>query len=315
MSSVHRQLRLLLPLLFLAACRAQPPVALTSITDLNQASPPPGEPLQVVVTTSILADIVGQVGGDNILLTTLVPAGLDPHSFEPTPQDRRALDRAHLILINGLGLEPFVDSGSLLAEVQAPVASLSEGITPIFRDDDRAQSPDPHIWMDPANVRRWVENAARALAALDPAKAEAYRSRAAGYLAEVNSLEGRLQEQVDRVPQERRRLVTDHESLGYFAARYGFTVIGTVIPAPSSSAEASARDLAELEEAIQREGVRAVFVSSSASPDVARRVAEDTGARLVPLYLESLTGPDGPAPTYLALMEYNVVAIVEALLG
>ena len=308
---------ILLVALTLVSCTAAGPsdrgATETAIADLRPADLDPGERLRVVATTTIVADVVQHVGGADISFDTLLPMGIDPHAYEPTPQDRRILMEAHIVVMNGLGLEPFLASGGLLADVPAPLVALSEGLRTIAATDAR-QGVDPHVWLDPANVKVWAENAAEALGRLDPTNAEAYRQRAAGYLLDLQSLEGRLQAQIDLLPPEERKLVTDHESLGYFAARYGFEIIGAVIPSPSNSAEASARGLAGLEEAIRREGVRAVFVSSSTSPELAQRVADDTGVRLVPLYLESLTELAGPAPTYLELMDYNVAAIVQALL-
>lgn len=306
---------------FAASCSSSPgssglPIE-TSIVDLRPAAFAEGERLQVVTTTSIVADIVGRIGGEDIGLASLLPLGTDPHAFEASPKDRQAISAADVVLINGLGLESFLQSGGLLGDIKAPLVSLSEGIQPLVPggtpSGEMKSEVDPHVWTDPANVIQWARNAAEALAALDPTRAESYRQRSAAYIAELRLLEGRLQSRIDRVPINQRKLVTDHEVLGYFAARYGFSIVGAILPSPSTSAEASAKSLADLESAIRREGVRAVFVSSAVNPDLARRVADDTGARLVPLYLESLTGPEGPASTYLALMEYNVGAIVEAL--
>lgn len=312
---LRQPIRLFLVVLFLAGCRPAEggPGRLTAIADLTEAVRPAGQPLRVVVTTSILADVLGRVGGDDVLLTILVPPGTDPHAFEPTPRDRRALDEADLVVMNGLGLEPFLQSSGFLNEVIAPVVSLSEDIVPLTPGTG-ADDPDPHVWMDPANVLRWTATAAQALSRLDPGGAERYAQRSAAYEDELQALDLRLAARVDQVPADRRQLVTDHETLGYFAARYGFTIIGAVIPSPSSSADASARDLAALEEAIREARVPAVFTSTLVGRDLSQRVAEDTGARLVPLYVESLTSADGPAPTYVALMDYNVGAIVEALL-
>jgi manganese/iron transport system substrate-binding protein len=309
---LRQPIRLFLAVLLLAGCRAPTDGGrVTPIGDLTEAVRPAGQPLRVVATTSILADVVGRVGGDDIVLTTLVPPGADPHAFEPTPQDRRALDEADLVVMSGLGLEPFLQSGSLPSEVEAPLVSLSEGIEPLTSGDG---DPDPHVWMDPANVLHWAENAAQALSRLDPEAGERYAQRSAAYELELEALDLRLAARVDQVPADRRKLVTDHETLGYFAARYGFEIIGAVIPSPSSSADASARELAALEEAIRASGAPAVFTSTVVGLDLSQRVADDTGARLVPVYVESLTGADGPAPTYVALMDYNVGAIVEALL-
>jgi ABC-type Zn uptake system ZnuABC Zn-binding protein ZnuA len=293
---------------------AAKPRGVAPIAELEPASLAAEEPLRVVVTTSILADVVGRVGGDDIELSTLLPLGSEPHSFEPAPQDRRALEEAHVVLMNGLGLEPFLESRALLAEIPAPVVVLSEGIVPLAAEEGEGSgTADPHVWMDPANVIRWADNAAEVFAALDPARAGVYRERAEAFRIELESLDTRLVGLVEQVPVDRRKLVSDHDTLRYFAEHFGFEIVGAILPSPSSSAEASAQALAELEDVIRTEGVPAIFLSEAVSRDLAERVAEDTEVELVQLYVESLTGNEGPAPSYVALMDYNVHAIVEAL--
>jgi ABC-type Zn uptake system ZnuABC Zn-binding protein ZnuA len=304
-----------LSLALLASCRPEA-ASLSDRTfaaaDLKPAELAPGKPLRVVATTTLVAEVARMVGGDDITLTTLVGPGFDPHTYEPTPQDARALAEADVVLINGLGLEKFLEDNLLLAGSTAPFLSLSDGIPPRHIDQGSGEL-DPHVWLDPRNVMQWTSNAADGLAHLDPAHADDYRQRAAAYRQDLESLDQQVTAQLETIPADQRKLVTDHDTLGYFAARFGFTVIGAVIPSASSSAEASAQELAALEDSIRREGVRAVFVAAEVNPGLAQQVADDTGARLVPLHLESLTGPDGAAPTYLALMQSNVEAIAAGL--
>jgi ABC-type Zn uptake system ZnuABC Zn-binding protein ZnuA len=172
---------------------------------------------------------------------------------------------------------------------------------------------DPHVWTDPHSVMVWAGNIADSLGVLDPANADTYETNAQTYVEELEKLDEWIEEQVARVAPHDRQLVTDHTAFGYFAKRYGFDQVGAVIPGYSTLAEPSARELARLEGAIENRGVKAVFVGLTVNPDLARRVAEDTGTKLVFLYTGSLSEPDGPAGDYMAFMRYNVNAIVDAL--
>jgi ABC-type Zn uptake system ZnuABC Zn-binding protein ZnuA len=301
----------------------------TALADLLPIDLAAGERLRVVATTSFAAEVVRIVAGESVDLTPLLPLGADPHAYEPTPQDVRALAEADVVFINGLGLEVFLDGTLEAAGGRAVVVSLSEGIEALtFAElDDHADEGeehaeeeghehgglDPHVWLDPLNMARWADNAGAALAALDPANAEAYVQRAAGYAGELQALDAWIRAEVEPLPPEARRLVTDHDELGYFAARYGFEIVGAVIPAFSSAAEPSARELAALESLIVELGVPALFVSSAVNPALAARVARDTGTQLVTLYTHSLGAPGGPAASYIELMQYNARAIVAAL--
>lgn len=305
---------------------------LTPRENLRPIERPAGEPLQVLTTTSILGDVVGQVGGEAISLTTLIPAGVDPHAFQPTPQDARLLADADVIFINGFGLEEFMADLIEQAGGDAVVVSASLGITPLEAPaelgekeaehegegaqagvDRQHNAIDPHTWFDPNNVIHWTENIEAALAAADPQHAQEYAANADAYRAQLQGLDAEIRQAVERIPPEQRRLVTDHEELGYFADEYGLEIVGAVIPSASSMAEPSAQEMAALFDAIRTGGVRAIFVTSVANPALAQRLAEDAGVRLVTLYGHSLTDEQGPASSYLDLMRYNVRAIVEAL--
>jgi ABC-type Zn uptake system ZnuABC Zn-binding protein ZnuA len=171
---------------------------------------------------------------------------------------------------------------------------------------------DPHVWLDPNNLISWVDVIAAELVRLDPENAEFYQENASKYQEELSSLDSWIEEQVAGIPEENRELVTDHTAFGYFAEEYGFEQIGAVIPAPTTEAETSGLQLAELMETIEEYNVRAIFVSAETDPELSRRVAEDSGVDLVPLYLGSLTN-GGPADTYLEFMRYNVNSISDAL--
>jgi len=181
--------------------------------------------------------------------------------------------------------------------------------------DHEENSPDPHVWLDPWNVVVWTENIESALGELDPAGADVYRENGRAYREELHSLDRWIQSQVEGIPPEDRKLVTDHLVFGYFAERYGFELVGAVVPAPTTEAQPSGQQLAQLQDLIQEYDVQAIFVGRDFDPSLAERMAEDAGIQLVPLYFGSLTAADGPAGTYLEYMRTNVRAMVEALDG
>ena len=172
---------------------------------------------------------------------------------------------------------------------------------------------DPHTWFDPNNVIQWTENVHAALQALDPDHAVDYAANAQSSRAELRALDQDIRRAVGGIPPKSRKLVTDHDELGYFADEYGFTVVGSVIPGTSSLADPSAAQLAELLDKVRAEKVPAVFVTSVVNPSVVETFAADAGIRVITLYGHSLTAADGPAPTYVALMRYNAEAIAAAL--
>jgi manganese/iron transport system substrate-binding protein len=293
---------------------------------LSPATLDAGAKLQVVATTSIVADVVRNVGGDLIDLKTLMPVGADPHAFEPTPQDVAAVADAHVVFVNGAGLEEFLEPLLESAGEGVTVVPASYGVELLQFGGEHEEEAgwgdpsehhhggaDPHTWFDPHNVMVWAYNVEHALSALDPAHAETYQANAEAYEAELEALDAWIQEQVAQVPEAHRKLVTDHTAFSYFARRYGFEQIGAVFPGYSTLAEPSAQELAALEDAIREHDVQAVFVGVTVNPDLAQRVAGDTGTRLVFLYTGSLSERGGPAGDYFALMRYNVSAITEAL--
>jgi len=284
-----------------------------------------GEKLRIVATTNIVADVVRQVGGDHIELTALLPIGADPHSFSPAPDDLRALNNAHAIVINGLNLEENMASVLENLDSPIPVVELSSGVPPlaldevvhaeeaVATDEHHHDGADPHTWMNPLNVMIWTENVEHLLSELDPAHAADYAVAAAGYRTALQQLDEEVRAAVAALPEEKRKLVTDHDNLGHFAAAYGFQVVGSVIPSLSTMAAASAQELAALQEQIAAEGVTAIFVGTTVNPAVATQIAADTGVQVLPIYTDSLSDVNGPAATYLEMMRFNVAAIVRGL--
>ncbi len=173
---------------------------------------------------------------------------------------------------------------------------------------------DPHFWLDPTLVVKYVENIRDGLGQVDPANAAVYAANAAAYIDSLNQLDEWIKEQVAQIPPAERLLVTNHESFGYFADRYGFTVVGTVMPSVSAQASPSSRQLVRLIDTIKQTGARAIFLETGSSPQLAEQVAAETGITVITeLYSHSITEPDGPAPTYLDMMKANTLAIVGAL--
>lgn len=279
--------------------------------------------LKVVATTTIVGDVVHTIAGQSIELTVLLPPGADPHNYEPSPQDLAKIADADLIVLNGAGLEEVLEPLIENAGGRGKVIHLSEGITlldsSIGHDDETPETTqadtqgDPHVWTDPNNILIWVDHLEAALSEMNSTQAELYKTNAAGYRVALKELDEWVHIQVDQMPPENRQLVTDHLEFTYFAVRYGFTLAGAVIPNYSTTADTSAQELAALEDTIRSLGVQAIFVGNTTNPDLAQRVANDTGVQLVPLLTGSLTEPGGGAETYLEYIRYNVNAIVQAL--
>jgi len=273
------------------------------------ATPIPGPP-RVLAVESFLADIARNVAGERLTVESLIPLGMDPHAYEPTPGDAAKLADCNVLILNGAGLESFLDP--LLANTKGQmVITASAGLEP--RPDPSGEHPegDPHFWLDPNNVFKYVENIRDGLSQVDPGGATTYAANAAAYLEQLKVLDQWIIQQVAAIQPDRRLLVTNHESLGYFAQRYGFTVIGAVIPSFSTDSAPTARQMADLITQIKASGAPAIFLEMGANPQLAQQIAADTGVKVVTnLYTHSLSDPDGPAPTYIDLMKYNVSQIV-----
>jgi ABC-type Zn uptake system ZnuABC Zn-binding protein ZnuA len=316
----------------------------------SQPAAAPSDELTVLTTTSFISDTVQQITGDRVTVNVLLEPGQNPHAFQPAPRDLVLAAEADVIFANGLELESFLDDLMEGAENQEALVIVSRDITPLMavnghdhnleeahqegddhseeeheedhegdetHDEDSHQEDslagaDPHVWLDPNNLISWVEVITAELVRLDPENAAFYQENASRYQEELGNLDRWIEEQVAGIPEENRELVTDHTAFGYFAEEYGFQQIGAVIPAPTTEAETSGLQLAELMETVEEYDVRAIFVSDESDSELSRRLAEDSGVDLVPLYLGSLTD-GGPADTYLDFMRYNVSSIADAL--
>jgi len=289
----------LLPLaIILAACESRP---------ARQSATP--HKLTVVTTLSVLADLIEQVGGDKVQVKALVPPGGEVHTYQPTPNDIKAVAQAGIVFYNGAHLEEWIDGTIRSAGKQdLPIVVLSQGLPTIVEADNR---PNPHLWLDVAKAKAYVEKIRDALANVDGANAAYYSDRARAYLAQLDELDAWIQTEVDKIPRARRKLVTFHDAFPYFARRYGFSVHGFIVASPGK--EPSARELTVLARRIKREEVPAVFAESQFNPKAMEVLARDTGVRVVTnLYTDSLgSGPE--ANTYIALMKHDVSQIVKAL--
>lgn len=264
----------------------------------------------VLTTTTILADVTRNVVGDRFSVGSLVPVGTDPHSYQPTPQDTAKISKAKVLIVNGAEYEQFLGSLINNADGQRPVIEASTGLR--LRTDSENVA-DPHLWLDPNNMIVYVENIRDGLEKFDPDGAETYQSNASAYITQLQQLDAWINGQIAEVEPKHRLLITNHESLGYFAEHYGFTVVGTVIPSFSSDASPSAQQMAALVDQIKLYEAPAIFVDASDNPQLAQQIAAETGVKVVTdLHFESLTN-GGPAATYIDMMKDNVTKIIEAL--
>jgi ABC-type Zn uptake system ZnuABC Zn-binding protein ZnuA len=298
------------------------------LTACGSASPGSDDAVKVLASTTFLADMAQNVAGDRLTVESLLPVGADPHAYQVAPSDVAKIAESNLLILNGVEYEHFIESllenagGERMVieataglelhameehedEEQAAEAESAEG--------DEHEAGDPHMWLDPNLVITYVENIRDGLIQADPAGEQAYKSNADAYIAQLHELDAWIIEKVAQIPEERRLLVTNHEAGGYFAERYGFTVIGAVIPSFSSDAGTSAQGMAALVDLIKSSAAPAIFLGEVESTDFADQIAAETGVKVVDdLYFESLTdGP--PADTYINMMKHNVSAIVEAL--
>jgi zinc/manganese transport system substrate-binding protein/manganese/iron transport system substrate-binding protein len=320
-SPIPRQWRLrslvlsLAPLLFLlAACGSTDKRADDFPEIKNPPTVAPGQKVNLVATTTQVADFARVVGGDRVTVIDLVKPGTDAHEYEPTPQDAQHVAQADLIAINGVGLEAYL--GNLLEQAGSdrPVAVLSRGIKTRKGAGDEQKAGDPHVWLNPLNVKTMVDNLAAALSAVDPAGADSYRANAAAYKQQLDALDTSIQEQINTIPRDRRKVVTTHDAFGYYIDRYGLTYVGSVIPSTDTNAQPSAKQVADIVRTIKQERVPAIFIESSLNPKLEEQIAQDAGVKVVgTLYTDSLGEPGSAAATYLGMMQANTTAIVDGL--
>lgn len=285
------------------------------MTELEPIPLGAGEKLRVIATTNIVGDVVGQVGGDYIELTTLMKIGVDPHTYVPAPSDTAAIHDAHVVFANGAGLEADLQDMFESAGGEAEHVHLSEGLAlreAEGRQEGEHEGADPHVWFSVPNVIHWVENIEHTLSTLDPANSQVYRTNAGAYIQELEDLDAWARERMATIPAANRKLVTNHPAFGYLADRYGLEQVGAVYPI-SPSSQPSAHDIAALEDTIHEYDVPAVFTESTVNAKLAEQIADDTSLELVPLYSGSLGELGSGAESYILLIRFDVSAIVDAL--
>lgn len=278
--------------------------------------------LKVATSFSIIEDLVKNVGGSRVSITNFVPRDGDTHTYQPGTQDVKNLADARLVFVNGLGLENWFSPLLKSAASKARVVTLSDGLKPRKLEDtqqgevhkDEHGEFDPHLWWNPVNTIAYVRTIQIALSDADPAGAASFKTNADRYARTLADLDAWAKTQVARLPAASRKLVTNHDALGYFAARYGFRVIGNVIPGYGTEREPSAQETARLITAIRRERVKAIFTENTLNARLAQTISSETGAKIAqPLYTDAL-GPVGSAgDTFLKAFRYNVTTIVNAL--
>ncbi len=281
------------------------------------AQSPPGSKIKVVATFSILGDLVKNVGGEQVELSTLVGPDTDAHTYQPRPTDARTLATAQALVSNGLGFEGWIDRLAKAAPFKGRAIVASTGAATIAagpsHGHSHAHGPDPHCWQDVACTRRYVANIAHGLAEADPANAAAYRDRAAAYDKQLGELDQWIRTEIGKVPTAQRKAITGHDSLRYFSKAYGVQFL-----APRSyntESEPSAKDVAALIRQVREQHIKALFVENMTNPGMVEQIARESGAVVgARLYSDALSKPDGPAATYEAMMRHNVTALVAGML-
>jgi ABC-type Zn uptake system ZnuABC Zn-binding protein ZnuA len=262
----------------------------------------------VVATTTQLTDLARVVGGNHVDVYGILKANVDPHGYEPSPADVTRLASATVVVKNGVGLEDWLDATIRSAEPEGAIVDASTGVT--LRDEG-----DPHIWLDPRNARVMVRNITVALVAADPAHRADYEANEAAYAAELDRLDGEIAAQLAGLAN--KKLVTNHDALGYYVDRYGLEFVGSVIPSFDTSAELSAADVSGVVSRVKRAGVKAVFSESSLPRKTAEAIGRDAGVAVVAgddaLYVDSLGPPGSDGDTYLEMMRHNTRVIVDHL--
>jgi zinc/manganese transport system substrate-binding protein len=273
-------------------------------------------PVKAVATFSILGDLVRQVGGERVEVTTLVGPNGDAHVYSPTPADGRRLADARVIFTNGLNFEGWIDRLIKSSGAKAPKVEASRGVKPL---EDREGghghghgSLDPHAWQSIGNAKIYAANIRDALIAADPDGKAAYEAQAAAYLVRLDEVEAQAKSLAARIPPERRKIITSHDAFRYFEAAYGIDFVSP--QGVSTDAEASAKDVGRIIQQIRREKIAAVFVENVSDARLMERIAKETGARIGErVYSDALSEPGGPAGTYIDMMRHNIRAFSAAL--
>lgn len=270
----------------------------------------------IVTTHTVLADFAQNVGGELVAVECILPNNVDPHSYEPKPADVRRLAKADLVIVNGLGLEPWatrlIENSGFRGRVVEASQRIPRKLPLLDRHDEGPATIDPHAWQNPLNAIAYVESISDALCGIDPANTKQYRANATAYEEQLKALDLEAAARFSALPANRRKLVTSHDALQYLADRYGLEIVP--IAAAQPEREPSARELAAIITRIRELGIHAVFFEPTSSPKLAETVARETKARVFSeLYTDSLGPKDSGADTYLGMFKSNIDVITRAL--
>lgn len=276
------------------------------------AGPASAETLDVVASFTVLADVVKQVGGDHVKVSSLVGPNGDPHEFEPSPADAKRLNAAKVTFVSGEGLEGWMDRLISASGYKGTPVVVSDGINTRTMVDNGKTVTDPHVWNSPVNVKVWVANIEKALSAADPADAADFKANAERYTKVLTELDAYAHGKFDKIADDRRKVLTSHDAFGYFGRDYNVSFLSPL--GVSTETEASAAEVAKLIEQIKTEHVKTYFFENSNDPRLVKQVAKATGAEPGgELYVESLSKANGPASTYEKMFRYNVDQMAAAM--
>jgi zinc/manganese transport system substrate-binding protein len=279
---------------------------------LGAVNPAVARTIDVVASFSVLADVVKNVGGDHVSVKSLVPPNGDPHDFEPSPTDAKAVGQAAVTFVSGEGLETWFQRLAKAAASTSPPVVVSEGIQTHTFEEDGKTLTDPHVWNSIPNVLVWIDNIEKALAKADPDDAAAFKKNAAAYRARLTALDASIRAEIAAVPVHERKVLTSHDAFGYYGKEYGVQFLAP--QGLSTETEASAAGVAKLIDQIKADQVRVYFIENSNDPRLVRQIAQATGAKPGgELYPEALSESSGPVPTYEKLMRFNTDQIVKAI--
>jgi zinc/manganese transport system substrate-binding protein len=272
--------------------------------------------LPVLASFSILGDIVSQVGGERIAVSTLVGPDQDAHVYQPSPDDIKKVAHARLIVVNGLGFEGWLDRLAHAANFKGDIVVASQGIKAREMVDedahDHLEHADPHAWQDPVNIMTYTANIVTALSKLDPAGAALYKKNGDAYIAALKQLDNWAATQIAAIPAAKRKIITSHDAFHYFGARYKIEFIAPQGMATDS--EPSAREVAAMIRQMKQEHIKAVFIENMTSPKLLEQISREAGVEAGgKLYSDALSGPGGVASDYLSLMRYNVGQMLSGL--
>lgn len=268
--------------------------------------------VEAVASFSVLGDIVQQVGGEHVHVTTLVGPNGDPHSFEPRPQDSVSLSKAQVVFVSGLGLEGWLDRLIKASGYAHPVITASEGVETRSMEEEGQKITDPHAWNSAKNGAIYARNVMQALIKADPEDAEAIRQRGENYIQQLEKLDQWARDRFNALPQEKRTVLTSHDAFGYFGDRYHVKFLAPV--GFSTEAEASASDVAQLIQQLKQQHIHRYFIENQTDPRLVQQIASETGAKSGgELYPEALTEKGGEADSYVAAFTHNVKAMTQAM--